>query len=217
VNFLLGLAQSHHFVPENSRIHRWCAGLPFCHGSCRFGPPERRKGTVCRGGSITSYGVRLAPVTSAAPDRVDPTLEWRLPIHAEHRGILWIQIQPDDVDRFALELRVIAGHIALQSMRLQPRLAPDALHRAFTDSELAASLRRDQCVDPSFGLCRVASNTLACSAGVITEGFWPGCRISSKSATRCVRNRPFQREIVGTGYRAAPVWCDTAVLRKHKN
>jgi hypothetical protein len=61
----------------------------------------------------------------------------------------------------------------------------------------AASLRQDQCVDPSFGLRLVASNTLACSAGVITEGFCPGCRISIKPSTRCCRNRSFQRAMVG--------------------
>jgi len=34
-------------------------------------------------------------------------------------------------------------------------------------------------------------------AGVITDGFWPGCRISSRPATRSFRKRSFQREIVG--------------------
>ena len=47
-----------------------------------------------------------------------------------------VQIQPDDVCGFRLELRIIADHITLQPMRLQTCLYPDAMHSIFTDAQL---------------------------------------------------------------------------------
>ncbi len=44
-------------------------------------------------------------------------------IHAKHGRVLRrLQIQPDDIGCFGLEIRVVARHVALQPMRLQPRL-----------------------------------------------------------------------------------------------
>ena len=42
------------------------------------------------------------------------------------------EIQPDDIGRFRLEVRIVAREIALQ--RLEPRPLPDALHRHVTDA-----------------------------------------------------------------------------------
>jgi hypothetical protein len=71
-------------------------------------------------------------------NRIEPIqrLNRRLLINAEHRGMLRrVQIQPDNVCGFSLELRIIADHITLQPMRLQTRLFPDAMHSIFTDAQ----------------------------------------------------------------------------------
>src|SRR3954469_17375994 len=40
-----------------------------------------------------------------------------------------------------------------------------------------ASLRHDQWVEPSLGPFLIAANIRACSLGVRTDGFWPGCQL----------------------------------------
>ena len=48
-------------------------------------------------------------------------------VDAEYRCIDWrLEIQTDDIGRFFLELRIVTGKIAAQSMRLQPSFGQDA-------------------------------------------------------------------------------------------
>ena len=67
----------------------------------------------------------------------------------------WVQIQPDNVRSFRLEVRIIADHIPLQPMRLQTRLFPDAMHSIFTDAQ-----RRGE-----FAATPVSGTILGLSAG----------------------------------------------------
>ena len=60
----------------------------------------------------------------------------------------------------------------------------------------AASLRQLQCVEPSFGLLRVAERIRARSFAVSTEADCPGWLVSSPSMPEA-RKRCFQRLIVG--------------------
>ena len=60
-----------------------------------------------------------------------------------------------------------------------------------------ASLRHDQWVEPSLRPFLIAANIRACSLGVRTDGFCPGCRSSISPAILCRRNCSFPREIVG--------------------
>src|SRR5436853_1504965 len=45
-----------------------------------------------------------------------------------------------------------------------------------------ANLRHDQWVEPSLRPLLIAANIRACSLGVRTDGFWPGCRSSISPA-----------------------------------
>lgn len=55
-------------------------------------------------------------------------------IDAEHSSMLGrAKIESDDVGCLALKLRIIAGHIAFQPVRLQASLFPDAMHGVLTD------------------------------------------------------------------------------------
>src|SRR5262249_25789533 len=62
-------------------------------------------------------------------------LNGRLLVDAEHRRVLRrIEIQPDDVSGFRLELRIVGGDVALAPMRLQTMLGPDARNRHVRDA-----------------------------------------------------------------------------------
>jgi len=57
-------------------------------------------------------------------------LDLRFLVHAQDHGLLRrVQIQPDDVDEFLLEPRVVGQLEGLDPMRLQPAGGPDPLHR----------------------------------------------------------------------------------------
>ena len=62
------------------------------------------------------------------------------------------EIQTDDIGGFFLELRIVTGKIAAQSMRLQPSFGQDARYPDVVGAHFGAILRVDQCVDPSAGL-----------------------------------------------------------------
>ena len=76
-------------------------------------------------------------------NRVEPIqcLNRRLLINAEHGGMLrWVQIQSDNVGGFCLEVRIIACHIPIQPMRLQPSFFPDAMDGILTEAQLCGEL-----------------------------------------------------------------------------
>jgi len=63
-------------------------------------------------------------------------LEGGFLIDAEHGGMLrWPQIQADNVGRFALELRIVAGQVTLQAMGFQAGFFPDPMHCVLADSQ----------------------------------------------------------------------------------
>ena len=72
-------------------------------------------------------------------NRVEPIkcLNRRLFINTEHGGMLrWVQIQSDNVGGFSLEVWIIACHIPIQPMRLQPSFFPNAMDGILADAQL---------------------------------------------------------------------------------
>ena len=53
-----------------------------------------------------------------------------------------IQIQPDNIGRLGLKVRIVRGHVALDPMRLQSVLAPDSRHHHVADVQVSAELAR---------------------------------------------------------------------------
>jgi hypothetical protein len=90
------------------------------------------------------------------------------------RMLRGIQIEPENVRGFGLELRIIAGHVPFKAVRLQSGLFPYAMDSVLAEPRVEASLRQLQWVAPSFGLIRVAERILACSVGVTPEPVCPG-------------------------------------------
>jgi len=92
---------------------------------------------------IVFEAVALGPTRRKRKNRVEPVqgLDRGLFIHAENSRMPGrIQIQTDDVSRFALEIRIVAGHVALQPMRFQTRFFPDPVHGILADAQFGAQL-----------------------------------------------------------------------------
>jgi hypothetical protein len=51
-----------------------------------------------------------------------------------------VQVKPDDIGRLGFEIRVIAGHVALQTMWFDPCFLPDPMDRIFADVQLPSEL-----------------------------------------------------------------------------
>ena len=71
-------------------------------------------------------------------------LNGRLLIHTKHgRMLRWVQIKPDDIRGLAFEVRIVAGHVAFQAVRLQSGFLPYAMHHVLAHvdrrSQLAAA------------------------------------------------------------------------------
>src|SRR4051812_12186015 len=109
----------------------------------------------------------------------------------------WSHVQADQVGSLVFKIRIVARHVAFQAMGTDIGLRQNALHCVLADAETTRQLTARPMVEPSLGPFLIAANIRACSLGVRTDGFWPGCRSSISPAIPCARNRSFQREIVG--------------------
>lgn len=68
-------------------------------------------------------------------------LDRRLFIDAEHYGVLrWIEVQPDNVGRLVLEIRIVGRDVTFKPMRLDAVFGPDARDRHVRDT--ATQFRR---------------------------------------------------------------------------
>jgi hypothetical protein len=55
--------------------------------------------------------------------------------------VLWrLQIQADNISRFAFKVRVGAGHVALQPMRSHAPFLPNSMHQILADSQIRRQL-----------------------------------------------------------------------------
>src|SRR6266446_710549 len=64
-------------------------------------------------------------------------------IHTEDRGVGWrFEVEADDVARLGLKVRVVARHVAAQTMRLQPGAGPDPGHPVVAQPKFSSQLAR---------------------------------------------------------------------------
>src|SRR6266849_851206 len=71
-------------------------------------------------------------------DGIEPIqgLNGGLLIDAEHRRVLRrAQIEAEDVGGFGFELGIVAGHVALETVRFQAGFLPNAMHSVFADAQ----------------------------------------------------------------------------------
>ncbi|MGA8058724.1 MAG: hypothetical protein WB999_10805 [Candidatus Binataceae bacterium] len=77
--------------------------------------------------AVVLKAVALGPSWAKRPHRVESIerLNRGFLVDTEHRSVLrWIDVQPDHVGRFALEVRIVGGHVALEPMGLKPGAPP---------------------------------------------------------------------------------------------
>jgi hypothetical protein len=64
------------------------------------------------------------------------SLNGALLVHTEHRCVLgWFHVQRDNIRRLLLEMRIVAGHVAIQTVWLEPCPPPDSLYGRLAQSE----------------------------------------------------------------------------------
>src|SRR4051794_3783179 len=106
-------------------------------------------------------------------------------------------VQADHVGSLVLKIRIVARHVAFQAMGTDSGLRQNPLHRVLADAEVTRQLTARPMSGTVVRAILDRGQYRACSLGVRTDGFWPGCRSSISPAILCARNRSFQREIVG--------------------
>ena len=47
----------------------------------------------------------------------------------------WVQVEANDVGRLGFKVGIVAGHVTLQTVRLQARLLPDAVHGVLAETQ----------------------------------------------------------------------------------
>jgi len=102
---------------------------------------EQREGAV----PVVLESVTLGATRRQRQNGVESVerLNRRLFIDREDGGMARrVQIQPKDVRRLPLKVRIIREHVALESMRLQAGPSPDAGHQHMTDAEGAGQFAR---------------------------------------------------------------------------
>jgi hypothetical protein len=88
----------------------------------------RRTARACHSDSTQSHAARRVPATTAALESVK-RLNRRLSSTQKHGRVLRrIHVQTDDVCGLLFKPWIVGGQVAVQPMRLQPRLRPHSLH-----------------------------------------------------------------------------------------
>ena len=68
-------------------------------------------------------------------------LNCRLLIYAEHRRVLRrVQIEPDDVGCFVLEVGIVTAHVPIEPVWLQSGLRQNPLHRGVAQAQIGGQL-----------------------------------------------------------------------------
>jgi hypothetical protein len=73
----------------------------------------------------------------AGPDRADPGLDGGLLVDAKHRRMLrWLYVQPNNIGRLKLEIRVVGSHVAFDPMGLKPGALPHPRHHHVANAQV---------------------------------------------------------------------------------
>ena len=85
----------------------------------------------------------LNPSGRERQDGIEPVqgLDGGLFVDAEDGSMLGrVQVETDDVGSLGLEVGIVAGHVTLQTVRLQAGLPPDAVHGVLADAQSGGQL-----------------------------------------------------------------------------
>ena len=144
-------AQGDDFLEKSDELAAGVAGGGFAVNPSGGGVQRGIQGQ--RSVAVVLESMALGAPRGKRQNRIQPIqrLNGRLFIHAEHGRVLRrIQIQADDIGGFGLEVRIVAGHVAFQPMRLQAGFFPDPMYGVFAD----AQSRRPACGNSSASIHR---------------------------------------------------------------
>ncbi len=141
VDLLLRPALRHHLSEEIHEVGTGVAGRRFPMHSSGFGVQrsvERQR----------AMAIILEPVALSATRRerqhgvqTIERLNRGLFIYTEDgRMLRRVQIEPDDIGGFAFEVRIVAGHVAFQAVRLQSRFPPYPMHHVLAHVDRSGQL-----------------------------------------------------------------------------
>ena len=127
MNFLCRCLTGNNLLEKSHELRAGMAGGSFAEDFATLGVErgKERKRPV----PIIFKTVPLRAPWAQGQHRIQPIqcLNGAFLVDAEQRCIDWrLEIQTDDIGRFFLELRIVTGKIAAQSMRLQPSFGQDA-------------------------------------------------------------------------------------------
>ena len=175
VNLLLARAQGYDFFEKGEELAAGVTGGGFAVYATGGGIQRRIQGQGSM--PVVLEAVTLGASGGKRQDRVEAIqgLNSRLLVNAEHGGMLrWTQIESDDVGRLGFELRIVAGHVAFQSVRLQSRLSPDAMYGVFADAQRRGQFAATPVSGAVAWLLAGGRQNPGRRAGVSTLAVWPG-------------------------------------------
>ena len=85
-----------------------------------------------------------------------------------------VQIKADDVGSLGFEIGIIAGHVALQAVRLQASFLPDAVHGVLADAQSGGQLAATPVRRAVLGRLARGGKNPRPQPAVSTVGFCPG-------------------------------------------
>jgi len=104
-------------------------------------------------------------------------------IDAEHGRVLGrVQIEAEDVGRFAFELGIVAGHVAFEAVRLEAGFLPNPMHGVFADAQYGGQFAATPVRRPVAGLSPRGGQDAGAQCGSQYTGLLPGMIVSSLSS-----------------------------------
>jgi hypothetical protein len=143
VDGLGGGLSGHHLGKKVNKLGAGVAGGGFANDLAAAGLQRRieRKSAV----AVVFKAVALCASGRKRQDGIEPVegLDGTFFVHTKHRRMGgWLEIKSDDIGRFGLEARIIAGHVTAQGVRLQTSRAPRARYGRVAGAEASGEPAR---------------------------------------------------------------------------
>src|SRR5277367_2558930 len=141
VDLLIGRAQVHDFLQEDDKVAASMTSSGFSVNAAGGGVQRRiqRQGSV----PVVFKSVALGAARRKRQHRIESIqrLNGSLLVDTKYgRMLRRVQVQPDNVSGFGFEIRIVAGQVALQAVRLQAGLFPHPMHSVLADAQRCGKL-----------------------------------------------------------------------------
>jgi len=141
VDLLIGRAQGDHLFQEADEVPTGVPDGGFPVNASGRGVQRGIQGE--RSMPVVFKSVALSPARRKRQHRIKTIqrLNGSLLVDTEHSSMLRrVQVQPDNVSRFGFEIRIVVGHVTLQTVWLQASLSPHPMHSVLADVQSCSKL-----------------------------------------------------------------------------